>query len=223
MSKILLVEDDTAIAKSVKKHLEMWNYQVVSANNFRNVLSLFNETQPQLVILDINLPFFNGYHWCQEIRKTSEVPIVFISSASDNMNIVMAMNMGADDFISKPFDLNVLTAKISAIMRRTYDFKGDPNILEHRGARLNLGTATLEFEGNKIELTKNDFRIIQILMENTGNVVSRESIMERLWESDSFIDDNTLTVNITRVRRKLEELGLYDFIITKKGLGYIIE
>jgi len=172
--------------------------------------------------MDITLPFFNGYHWCTEIRKVSKVPIIFISSASDNMNIVMAVNMGGDDFIPKPFDLEVLTAKVQAMLRRTYDFTAPSKLLEHGGAVLNISDGTLTFNEEKTELTKNEYKILQQLLENKGKIVTRNSIMTCLWESDSFVDENTLTVNINRLRRKLENLGLRDFIVTKKGLGYII-
>lgn len=222
MYTILLVEDDAEIAKGIKNHLDAWGYAVVLAEDFHDILPVFTRSSPHLVLMDISLPFFGGYHWCGEIRKRSQVPIIFLSSMADNMNIVMAMNMGADDFISKPFDLNVLTAKIQAVLRRTYDFKEELSVLEHGGVLLNLGTASLEYRGDKIELTKNDFRILQILMERAGRVVSREDIMERLWESDSFIDDNTLTVNMTRLRKKLEDIELHEFILTKKGLGYLV-
>ena len=177
---------------------------------------------PQLILLDISLPYFNGFYWCGEIRKFSNVPIIFISSANDKMNIVMAVNMGGDDFISKPFDLSVLTAKVQAVMRRTYSFSGTTSVIEHGGAILNLNDATIGFNGKKTELTKNEFKILQLLMENSGKVVPRDMIMDKLWESDSFIDDNTLTVNMTRLRKKLEDAGLCDFIVTKKGLGYIV-
>ena len=173
--------------------------------------------------MDISLPFFNGYYWCKEIRKVSKVPIVFLSSAADNMNIVMAINMGADDFIAKPFDPNVLTAKIQAMLRRSYDFSGQMNLIEHRGAILNTSDATLMYQGERIELTKNDYRILQILMENKGNVVSRDMLMTRLWETDSYVDENTLTVNMARLRKKLEQAGLKNFITTKKGIGYLVE
>ena len=169
------------------------------------------------------LPFFNGFYWCTEIRRQSSVPVVFLSSASDNMNMVMAMNMGADDFIAKPFDLPVLTAKIQALLRRAYSFAENTKVLEHRGVLLNLADATLTYQGKKIDLTKNEFRILQLLMERTGHAVKRDAIMECLWESDSFIDDNTLTVNITRLRRKLDEAGITDFIVTKKGIGYLVK
>lgn len=223
MYRILIVEDDLVIAKSIKNHIISWGYEAECVSDFKNVISKFISYDPQLVLLDISLPFYNGYHWCSEIRKVSKVPIIFISSAADNMNIVMAVNMGGDDFIGKPFDLNVLTAKIQALLRRTYDFVNLVNLLEHKGAILNLNDATLTYQNQKIELTKNDFKILQILLENKGKVVSRYSIMIKLWESDNFIDDNTLTVNITRLRKKLEDIGLINFILTKKGIGYIIE
>ena len=223
MHKILIVEDDEVIASSIKKHIKSWGLEVECINDFENVLSFFVSYDPHLVLLDISLPFYNGYHWCSEIRKVSKVPIVFISSASDNMNIVMAVNMGGDDFIAKPFDLNVLTAKVQAMLRRTYDFSGQTNLLEHKGAILNLGDTSLTFKEEKIELTKNDFKIMQILMENKGKTVSRDSLMTRLWETDSYVDENTLTVNMTRLRKKLDSAGLFDFITTKKGIGYIVE
>lgn len=223
MYKILIVEDDFVIANSLKEHLTNWGYSVEYVEKFKDIISTFISYDPQIVLMDISLPFFNGYHWCKEIRKISPVPIVFISSASDNLNIVMAMNMGGDDFITKPFDLSVLTAKIQAVIRRTYSLQGQSNIIEHDGVVLNLGNATLTYEDKKIELTKNDFRILKIFFESIGKVVSRDSIIIRLWEDDNFVDDNTLTVNITRLRKKLEEIGLSDYIKTKKGIGYIIE
>ena len=222
MNKIFLVEDDPVIAKAVENHLSMWGYEVKAAEDFQHVLEEFLAFDPQLVLLDIGLPHVGGYHWCEEIRKRSKVPVVFLSSASDNMNIVTAMNLGGDDFIPKPFDLSVLTAKVQAVLRRAYSFQGSLNILEHGGALLNLGDSSLSAPGGKLDLTKNDFRILQVLMENAGHVVSRSDLMNRLWESDSFIDDNTLTVNMARLRKKLEEIGLTDFVVTKKGIGYLI-
>ena len=187
------------------------------------MLGEFADFDPQLVLLDIGLPFYNGYHWCSQIRRQSRVPIIFISSASDNMNIVMAMNMGADDFIAKPFDLDVLLAKVQALLRRTYDFGGASRLLQHRGAVLNLDDGSLSTGDGKLELTKNELRILQVLLENAGKTVSRETLMQRLWETDSFVDENTLTVNVARLRRKLESCGLAGFIVTKKGLGYMVE
>ncbi len=223
MFNILIVEDDLTIASAIAKHMESWNYKAECITDFKDILAKFIEFNPHLVMLDISLPFMSGYYWCSEIRKISKVPIIFISSASDNMNIVMAMNMGADDFVAKPFDLSVLTAKVGALIRRAYSFGGSLNIIERCGVMLNLSDATLTYEGKKLELTKNDFKIMQILIENAGKVVSRDTIMLRLWECDTFIDDNTLTVNITRLRKKLGDIGLEGFIITKKGLGYMVE
>lgn len=223
MYKILIVEDDMTIAHTLASHLEKWDYEVRCADDFKNILEQFLQFDPQLVLLDIMLPFFNGFHWCQEIRRMSEVPIIFLSSANDNMNIVMAMNMGGDEFIEKPFDLNVVTAKVQAILRRSYSFWGTANVMEYHGAVLNLNDATMVNQGQKLELTKNEFRILQMLLENGGRIVSRDSIITRLWESDEFIDDNTLTVNIARLRKKLEQIGLGQMIRTKKGIGYMVE
>lgn len=222
MHRVFIVEDDAVIAEAVKRHISAWGYEARFAVNFENVLSEFADFDPQLVLMDISLPFFNGYHWCAEIRRISKVPIIFISSASDNMNIVMAMGMGGDDFIAKPFDMDVLTAKMQALLRRAYDFTMPSKLLESGGAVLNILDATLTFEGQKTELTKNEFKILQILFENKGRIVTRGEIMTRLWESDSFIDENTLTVNVTRLRRKLEAANLNDFIVTKKGVGYMV-
>ena len=223
MYKILIVEDDETIAGGLKTHLEKWNYQTECMTDFKDVMGKFLEFEPQLVLLDIVLPFFNGFHWCQEIRKISNVPIIFLSSVNDNMNIVMAMNMGGDDFIEKPFDLNVVTAKVQAVLRRTYEFRGTADIMEWNGAILNLADATVLYQDQKQELTKNEFKILQMLLENTGKIVSRESIMTRLWDSNEFIDDNTLTVNVARLRKKMEQIGLGGKIITKKGIGYMVE
>lgn len=215
-----MVEDDEIIARSMREHLQAWNYDVCCVEDFSNVVAEFVRFDPQLVLMDITLPFFNGYHWCSEIRKISKVPVIFLSSAADNMNIVMAVNMGADDFIPKPFDLEVLTVKIQAMLRRSYDFAGTGSMLEHKGAILNLNETTLTYQEQKIELTKNEFRILEILMENKEKVVSRETLMTKLWESDNYVDENTLSVNVNRLRKKLEALGLEEFILTKKGIGY---
>ncbi len=220
MYKIFMVEDDEIIARSIREHLQAWNYDVCCVEDFSNVVAEFVRFDPQLVLMDITLPFFNGYHWCREIRKISKVPVIFLSSAADNMNIVMAVNMGADDFIPKPFDLEVLTVKIQAMLRRSYDFAGTGSMLEHKGAILNLNETTLTYQEQKIELTKNEFRILEILMENKEKVVSRETLMTKLWESDNYVDENTLSVNVNRLRKKLEALGLEEFILTKKGIGY---
>ena len=223
MYKLLIVEDDIGIAEAIKKQAESWDFDSHIVQDFRNVTTEYTEYQPHIILLDIALPFFNGYHWCQEIRNISKVPIIFISSASDNMNIVMAMNMGADDFIAKPFDQSVLIAKIQALLRRTYDFASSVPVLEHRGAFLNTGDNTLIYNDENIPLTKNEYRILLCLMENKGKVVRREKLMERLWKTELFIDENTLTVNINRLRKKLDAAGLENFITTKFGVGYIVE
>ena len=223
MNKILIIEDDEIIAKSIEKELSNWGFISKRITDFQNIIPQFVEFDPQLILLDITLPFFNGYHWCSEIRKLSKVPIVFISSASDNMNIVMAMNMGGDDFISKPFDLHVLIAKIQAILRRTYDFSTSSNLLEHRGAILNINDNSISYNGEKVELTKNEYKILQTLLENKNKTVSRDNLMIKLWETDNYVEENTLNVNVTRLRKKLESIGLNNFIKTKKGLGYIVE
>ncbi|MBS6694513.1 MAG: response regulator transcription factor [Firmicutes bacterium] len=223
MYKLLIVEDEQGISEEIKRQAENWGLEVRCAADFRNIMAEFAEFDPQIVLMDIALPFFDGYHWCSEIRKVSKVPIIFISSASDNMNIVMAMNMGADDFIAKPFDGSVLIAKVQAMLRRTYDFGGAMPVLEHKGALLNTGDGCLTYGEEKLELTKNEYRILLCLMENKGTIVSREKLMEALWATDSFVDENTLSVNVGRLRKKLEAVGLKDFIATKFGAGYIIE
>lgn len=223
MYKILIVEDDAVIAAEIEKHIKAWGYDVKCVTDFTSVISDIASFNPQLVLLDITLPFFNGYHWCSEIRKISKVPIIFISSASDNMDIVMAMNMGGDDFIAKPFDLNVLTSKVQAMIRRTYDFGGKVDLIEHNGAILNTSSATMTFNGKTIELTKNENKILQTLLENKSKIVSRNTLMTKLWQTDNYVDENTLSVNMTRLRHKLVKLGIEDFIETKKGLGYLVK
>ena len=223
MYKLLIVEDDGGISEEIRRQAESWGLKAKCASNFRDVMAEFAAFDPQLVLMDIALPFYDGYHWCNEIRKVSKVPIIFISSASDNMNIVMAMNMGADDFIAKPFDGSVLIAKVQAMLRRTYDFGGAMPVLEHKGALLNTGDGSLTYGDEKIDLSKNEYRILLCLMEHKGSIVSREKLMEVLWATDSFVDENTLTVNVGRLRKKLEAAGLKDFIATKFGVGYIIE
>ena len=220
MHKILLVEDDEVIRRQVKKILEQWGYEVVLVEDFMEVLSIFVKEEPHLVLMDIGLPLFNGYHWCQEIRKVSKVPIMFLSSRDQAMDIVMAINMGGDDFVTKPFDQNVLLAKIQGLLRRSYEFGKDQSLLEYMGVILNLKAMDLVYQGEVVSLTKNEFQILQVLFERSGNIVSREDLMKELWNSDFFIDDNTLSVNVARLRKKLEAVGLKDFIETKKGVGY---
>ncbi|MGN0684428.1 MAG: response regulator transcription factor [Oscillospiraceae bacterium] len=221
MYRIFIVEDDFDIANSIRAHLEGLGFEAKTAENFRDILAEYAAFNPHLTLMDIGLPAFNGMYWCSEIRRTSRSPIIFLSSASDNMNIVMAMDMGGDDFIAKPFDLTVLVAKIRALLRRAYDFAGS-DVVEYNGVQLNLSDASLVYRGEKTELTKNEFRILQTLMENSGKIVSRDTLMSRLWETDCYIDENALSVNISRLRKKLENAGLHDYIRTKSGLGYMV-
>ncbi len=222
MYKIFVVEDDAVIAGAVVEHIASWGWEARKAEDLTRVMEEFTAFAPHLVLLDIGLPFRNGYNWGAAIRKLSQVRMVFLSAASDNMNVVMAMNMGGDDFVAKPFDYDVLIAKIQALLRRTYDFAGTVPVLEHRGALLNMENCRLVYQEATIELTKNENRILSLLMENKGKIVSRERLMDALWESDCYVDDNTLTVNVNRLRKKLEANGLSDFIQTKFGMGYYI-
>lgn len=223
MYRILIVEDEESVARGIREKAEMWGLSCRIAENFRDILGEFQAYAPHLVILDIGLPVFSGYHWCGQIRRISKVPILFLSSASDNMNMVQAMNLGADDFVAKPFDATVLIAKIRALLRRSFDFAADAPTLSHRGAFLNTGDQSLSYEGNSIPLSKNEYRILLCLMESKGRVVSREKLMERLWKTREFIDENTLTVNVNRLRKKLEAAGLAGFITTKVGDGYLVK
>ena len=223
MYRIFIVEDDRVIAGAMKRHIESWGFEARCAEDFAGVLGEFVRYDPQLVLLDVRLPLYNGYHWCSEIRRLSSVPVMFVSSASDSMNIVMAMNMGGDDFIAKPFDQNVLMAKIQALLRRTYDFAAAAPVLSHRGATLNTGDSTLSYQGENIALSKNEYRILLTLLQSRGQVVSREKLMEALWATDSFVDENTLSVNVNRLRKKLDGAGLKDFIATQFGVGYVVK
>ena len=220
MQKIMIVEDDEVIASAIQKHLETWNYEVYVIDDFEHVLEKYVQIQPELILLDISLPFYNGYHWCEQIRKISSVPIIFITSASENMNIVMAISMGADDFITKPFDFSVLTAKIQALLRRTYSFSKSMQVLTYKELVLNILDATISYQEQTIDLTKNELKILQILFEKSETFVSRDDLMMALWQSNEFIDDNTLSVNMNRLRKKLDDFHIEHLIQTKKGLGY---
>lgn len=221
--RIYLVEDDEVIAGAIAAKLEAWGFTVQRTEDFSNIMGEFAAFQPHLVLMDITLPFFNGYHWCQEIRRVSRVPILFLSSAAENFNIVMAINLGADDFIAKPFDLSVLLAKVQAALRRAYDYQGQSHLIEHNGAIFNNLDCTVVYNGQRAELTKNETRLLQVLLENKPNVVSRDTLMAALWACDAYVDENALYVNITRLRKKLESIGLREFIVTKKGLGYMVK
>ena len=223
MYRILIVEDDRGIAEAIEAQAEAWQLEAKIVTDFRGVMAEFSAYAPHLVLLDVSLPFMSGYHWCQEIRRVSSVPVIFISSAADNMNVIMAMNMGGDDFVAKPFDGSVLIAKIQALLRRAYDFGAASPVLEHRGALLNTGDGALRYRDARIDLTKNEYRLLLTLLQNKGKTVSREKLMEALWQTDAFVDENTLTVNVGRLRRKLDAAGLPDFIVTKPGLGYAVE
>lgn len=222
--RILLVEDDETMVDILKRNLEKWGYLVHVAEGFQNVMQEFQDFEPQLVLMDISLPFYNGYYWCGEIRKVSKVPVIFLSSSGDDMNLVMAINLGADDFVAKPFRMEVLTAKIQAVLRRTYTFGTvSPSVLTHKGLTLNLDTSVLSYGQEKLELGKNEFGILRTLMEHPGKIIERSVLIRNLWETESFIDDNTLTVNVTRLRRRLEDIGLKNYILTRKGMGYYVE
>lgn len=223
MFRIMIVEDDPTIARLLTENLRPWGYEAFACQKLDDVLGEFVREKPHMVLMDISLPFFNGYHWCEKIRRVSTAPILFISSNTGSMDIVMAMTMGGDDFITKPFDMAVVVAKIGALLRRSYDFSGNSSALEHRGAMLDVGSGTLTCGNQAITLTRNECRILQTLLEHKGVVVSREMLMQRLWDSDCFIDDNTLTVNVGRLRKKLEDAGLEGFIVTRKGQGYLVE
>lgn len=224
MYKIMMIEDDEKIRRIVADTLKKWQYDVVEVTQFDQVLTNFEQTKPHLVLLDINLPVFDGYYWCQRIRSVSKVPIIFLSSRNQNMDIIMAINMGGDDFIQKPFDLEILVTKISALIRRKYTYQEDEQIsFFHKGLKLHVTNSTIEHKEQTTELSRNEFVLLQLMMRNIGKIISREDFMQALWNEDQFVDDNTLTVNVNRMRRKIAALGLEDFIVTRKGMGYMIE
>jgi DNA-binding response OmpR family regulator len=224
MYKIMMIEDDEKIRKIVADTLRKWQYDVVEVTQFDQVLTEFEQNNPHLVLLDINLPVSDGYYWCQQIRSVSKVPIIFLSSRNQNMDIIMAINMGGDDFIQKPFDLDILITKIGALIRRKYTYQEDETIrLIHRGLKLNVTNSTIEYNGHSTELSRNEYILLQLMMRNIGKIISREDLMQTLWNEEQFVDDNTLTVNVNRMRRKITTLGLEDFIVTRKGMGYLIE
>lgn len=221
--KVLIVEDDVVIAESLGNELSHWNYEVSIAKQFDNILEEFKTAEPELVLLDINLPTFNGYHWCQEIRKVSNVPIIFISSRTDNMDQIMAIQMGGDDFIEKPFNLSLTITKIQALLRRTYDLAVSNNEITVKNCKLVVDEATLYHEDESVQsvqLSFTELQILNMLFRNVGKYVSRTALIEKCWESENFIDDNTLAVNMTRLRKKLQSIGVIDLIETKKNVGY---
>lgn len=221
--RIFIIEDDEVIFKAIKKYLESWNFIVLGVKDFENVFDEFINLKADLLLIDISLPFFNGYHWCEKIRSVSKIPIIFISSASINLNKIMAMNMGADDYITKPFDLDLLVAKIKALLRRTYEYVEVYDNLIYQDLSLDREKMTLKYNENEIALSKNEFMILEMMFKRPRKVFKREEFMDKIWQTDEFIDDNTLTVNIMRLRKKLEEIGLRNLIKTKKKVGYYLE
>lgn len=219
--KIFLVEDDKVIAEEIKRHLKFWNYEIKIAEDFQNIFDDFKNFNPDLVLMDVSLPFYNGYHWCKIIRKNSKVPILFISAADENLNLIMAMDLGADDYLTKPFELELLQIKIRALLRRAYEYIETKNIF-YKDIRLNCDNMIISRENKEIELTKNEFKILEILLEKPGKVVNRDEIIDKIWQTDSYIDDNTLTVNVMRLRKKLEGINIFELIKTKKGVGYYV-
>ncbi|MGX7329265.1 two-component system response regulator SapR [Enterococcus bulliens] len=223
MAKIMIVEDEKVIRELISEELEKWQFETCGTTDFQKVFDDFQTEQPQLVLLDINLPVFDGYYWCQKIREISKVPIIFISSRNTNMDMIMAMNMGADDFVTKPFDLDVLVAKINALLRRSYNYvEANQETLLHNELVLNVDNSSVEIKGELVDLSKNEYRLLYILMKNHGKILSREKLLRALWDDERFVDDNTLTVNINRLRRKIEQAGVYGYIETKVGQGYIV-
>ncbi len=219
---IFIVEDDLAIFESLKFRLEQWSFTVTGPDDFEDVLTSFLIQEPHLVILDIQLPAFDGFYWCREIRAVSKVPIVFLSSRDHPMDMVMAMNMGADDYIQKPFDTDVLLAKLQALLRRTYSYGEEkPDVLEWNRAMIDMKRGVIRMDGIEVELTKNEFFILAVLVESSNEIVSRDELIRKLWDDERFVNDNTLTVNVTRLRHKLAEIGLGEAVVTKKGLGYV--
>lgn len=219
--KIFLVEDDKVIAEEIKRHLKFWNYEIKIAEDFQNIFDDFKNFHPDLVLMDVSLPFYNGYHWCKIIRKNSKVPILFISAADENLNLIMAMDLGADDYLTKPFELELLQIKIRALLRRAYEYIETKNIF-YKDIRLNCDNMIISRENKEIELTKNEFKILEILLGKPGKVVNRDEIIDKIWQTDSYIDDNTLTVNVMRLRKKLEDINIFELIKTKKGVGYYV-
>ena len=219
--KIFLVEDDKVIAEEIERHLKFWNYEIKIAEDFQNIFDDFKNFHPDLVLMDVSLPFYNGYRWCKIIRKSSKVPILFISAADENLNLIMAMDLGADDYLTKPFELELLQIKIRALLRRAYEYVETKNII-YKDIRLNCDSMIISRENEERELTKNEFKILEILLEKPGKVVNRDEIIDKIWQTDSYIDDNTLTVNVMRLRKKLEEINIFDLIKTKKGVGYYV-
>ena len=221
---IFIIEDDQALSNEIKLALSKWGYSVGQVNDFENITNEVLDSNPKLILMDINLPSYDGFYWCSQIRNFMKVPIIFISSRDNDMDIIMSINMGGDDYITKPFSPQVLVAKIQAILRRTYSYNNDlkSDVIQFKDITLNTVEGKLYFKGENVDLTKNELKIMNILMSNQEKIVSREEIIEELWDTDEFISENTLTVNVNRLRKKLKSIGLEDVIETKKGQGYIM-
>ncbi len=221
-AQILLIEDDQLIFEMIKERFIQWSFDVVRPDDFQKVMSVFIEQKPQLVIIDIQLPSYDGFHWCREIRHISKVPIIFLSSRDHPMDMIMAMQMGADDFVQKPFNMDVLLAKVQALLRRTYDYQEEKlDVSNWNGAIIDFAKSEVRKQDRLVELTKNELFILRILLNSVDAIVSRDELMRELWDDERFVNDNTLSVNVNRLRLKLEEIGLNEVILTKKGLGYM--
>ena len=221
---IFIIEDDKALSREISLALNKWGYSTLEVEDFGNITNEVLDCNPKLILMDINLPCYDGFYWCSQIRSFLKVPIIFISSRNDDMDIIMSVNMGGDDYITKPFSPQVLVAKIQAILRRTYSYNSDlkSDIIKFKDITLNIVEGKVYFKEESVDLTKNELKIMNILMNNQEKIVSRDEIIEELWDTDEFISENTLTVNVNRLRKKLDSIGLKDFIETKKGQGYII-
>lgn len=225
MMDIFIIEDDKALSREISLTLGKWGYSTCEVNDFENITDEILQCNPKLILMDVNLPCYDGFYWCSQIRNFMKVPIIFISSRDNDMDIIMSINMGGDDYITKPFSPQILVAKIQAILRRTYSYNNDlkSEIIKFKDITLNIVDGNIYFKDENTELTKNELKIMKILMENQEKIVSRDEIIEELWDTDEFISENTLTVNVNRLRKKLDSIGLNDFIETKKGQGYIIK
>lgn len=222
MYKIVIVEDSEFIRVELKTYLERYGYEVEAPDSFENIIEYINKSNANLILLDINLPLYDGYYICREVRKKSDVPIIVVTSRDSQVDELMSMNLGADDFITKPYNTEILIARVSAILKRSYGKNSNEEIMNYGDLKLNLANGSISYNSNNIELTKNELRILAYLIKNRGKIVSRDTLMDALWQSDLFLDDNTLSVNVTRLRKKIEEIGLKNIIETRRGLGYIM-
>ncbi|NFO05408.1 response regulator transcription factor [Clostridium botulinum] len=222
MYKIMIVEDDVTIRDELKNLLNRYGYEVGITDDFSNVVNHIEQNNYDLILLDVNLPVFDGYHICREIRKKLDIPIIIVTSRDSEIDELMSMNLGADDFITKPYNTQILLARISSILKRTYKKNDSSEILKYKDLILDLSNGSVSYNNKYCELTKNELKILAYLIKNQNSIVSRDILMETLWSSDIFVDDNTLSVNVTRLRKKLDDIGIKDAIETRRGLGYIM-